>query len=396
MKIHLIIITVLSVCLSPSFIIAKDIFVPAIQVDEMVITKYELDQRKLFFKLLNFPGDHEKQAKKTLIDDRLKKKAARNLGIKIDQEALQLEMKIFAERANLTTNQFIDQLKLAGVDKSTWVDYLTVPILWFNTVSKKFSSEISFSHSSNSRNIFENNGTEVQVLLTEIIVPSNTGLKETATEIVEAIRKIRSVEKFSEAAYRYSAAPTKTVGGKITWQSISNLPASVKPLVSGLSIGEVTEPLSIPGGIALFQLRNIREVKGSTSKDEIIDFLVFEFEKNPKIETSIKSKVYGCEDLFFFSKKLKKSEINRTKAKIKSLSKSLKLVLSKLDENEFAFIRENDQRTQLIMVCKRQKEIKLSNNKIKDFDSANNNKRLLNLANSYIENLRHKAQIVYK
>ena len=305
-------------------------------------------------------------------------------------------MKIFAERANLTTNQFIDQLKLAGVDKSTWVDYLTVPILWFNTVSKKFSSEISFSHSSNSRNISENTGTEVQVLLTEIIVPSNTGLKETATEIVEAIRKIRSVEKFSEAAYRYSAAPTKTVGGKITWQSISNLPASVKPLVSGLSIGEVTEPLSIPGGIALFQLRNIREVKGSTSKDEIIDFLVFEFEKNPKIETSIKSKVYGCEDLFFFSKKLKKSEINRTKAKIKSLSKSLKLVLSKLDENEFALIRENDQRTQLIMVCKRQKEIKLSNNKIKDFDSSNSNKRLLNLANSYIENLRHKAQIVYK
>ena len=396
MKIHLIIITVLSVCLSPSFIIAKDIFVPAIQVDEMVITKYELDQRKLFFKLLNFPGDHEKQAKKTLIDDRLKKKAARNLGIKIDQAALQLEMKIFAERANLTTDQFIDQLKLAGIDKSTWVDYLTVPILWFNTVSKKFSSEISFSHSSNSRIISENTGTEVQVLLTEIIVPSNTGLKETATEIVEAIRKIRSAEKFSEAAYRYSAAPTKTVGGKITWQSISNLPASVKPLVSGLSIGEVTEPLSIPGGIALFQLRNIREVKGSTSKDEIIDFLVFEFEKNPKIETSIKSKVYGCADLFFFSKKLKKSEINRTNAKIKSLSKSLQLVLSKLDENEFAFIRENDQRTQLIMVCKRQKEIKLSNNKIKDFDSANSNKRLLNLANSYIENLRQKAQIVYK
>ena len=396
MKIHIIIITVLSVCLSPSFIFAKDIFVPAIQVDEMVITKYELDQRKLFFKLLNFPGDHEKQAKKTLIDDRLKKKAARNLGIKIDQAALQLEMKIFAERANLTTNQFIDQLKLAGVDKSTWVDYLTVPILWFNTVSKKFSSEILLSNSSNSRNISENTGTEVQVLLTEIIVPSNTGLKETATEIVEAIRKIRSVEKFSEAAYRYSAAPTKTVGGKITWQSISNLPASVKPLVSGLSIGEVTEPLSIPGGIALFQLRNIREIKGSTSKDEIIDFLVFEFEKNPKIETSIKSKVYGCEDLFFFSKKLKKSEINRTNSRIKSLSKSLQLVLSKLDENEFAFIRENDQRTQLIMVCKRQKEIKLSNNKIKDFDSANSNKRLLNLANSYIENLRQKAQIVYK
>ena len=91
---------------------------PAIQVDEMVITKYELEQRTLFFKLLNFPGDHEEQAKKTLIEDRLKKKAARNLGIKIDQAALNLEMKVFAERANLTPSQFIEQLRRAGVDLS--------------------------------------------------------------------------------------------------------------------------------------------------------------------------------------------------------------------------------------------------------------------------------------
>ena len=60
---------------------------PAIQVDEMVITKYELEQRTLFFKLLNFPGDHEEQAKKTLIEDRLKKKAYK-LSIKIEQAPL--------------------------------------------------------------------------------------------------------------------------------------------------------------------------------------------------------------------------------------------------------------------------------------------------------------------
>ena len=73
------------------------------------------------------------------------------------------------------TNQFIDQLKLAGVDKSTLVDYPTVPILWFNTVSKKFSSEISLSYSSNASNILESAETEVEVLLTEIIVPSGSG-----------------------------------------------------------------------------------------------------------------------------------------------------------------------------------------------------------------------------
>ena len=34
----------------------------------MVITKYDLDQRILFFKALNFPGNHKKEAEKLLVN----------------------------------------------------------------------------------------------------------------------------------------------------------------------------------------------------------------------------------------------------------------------------------------------------------------------------------------
>ena len=84
--------------LATSFLYAKDRFVPAIQVDDMVITQYEIDQRTAFFDLLNFPGDHKNLAKKSLIDDRLKKRASEKLGVKIKPEALNYEMKIFANR----------------------------------------------------------------------------------------------------------------------------------------------------------------------------------------------------------------------------------------------------------------------------------------------------------
>ena len=56
----------------------------------MVITKYDLDQRILFFKLLNFPGNHKKEAEKSLIDDRLKEKAAEKLGIKVKSKSNRL------------------------------------------------------------------------------------------------------------------------------------------------------------------------------------------------------------------------------------------------------------------------------------------------------------------
>ena len=89
---------------------SKESFSPIIQVDDMVITKYDIDQRILFFKALNFPGNHRREAEKSLIDDRLKEKAAKKLGIKVNQKAIDYEMKKFAELANLTTEQFAANL----------------------------------------------------------------------------------------------------------------------------------------------------------------------------------------------------------------------------------------------------------------------------------------------
>ena len=65
----------------------------------MPITQYEIDQRANF-KVLNFPGNHEIEAINAIIDDRLKTRAAKNLGIHLSNERLNFEMKIFADRAN--------------------------------------------------------------------------------------------------------------------------------------------------------------------------------------------------------------------------------------------------------------------------------------------------------
>ena len=104
---------------------AKDPFVPAIQVDDMVITHYEINQRSAFFELLNFPGNHKEEAEKSLIDDSLKLRAAEKLGIELEPKALEYEMEIFAKRANLTIDQFAKRLNKAGVDTNTWKNYMS-------------------------------------------------------------------------------------------------------------------------------------------------------------------------------------------------------------------------------------------------------------------------------
>ena len=379
-----------------NFLYAKDTFSPAIKVDEMIITQYEIDQRELFFELLKFPGNHKKEAKKSLIDDRLKLKASEKFSVQVTPAALNFEMEMFAKRANLTVDQFAKRLKKAGVDKLTWENYMQIPILWFETVNRRFASEISSSMLNKNIENQLTTGTEIQVLLTEIIIPVQVGFEEEANKRIEELRELKSLEKFSEAAFKYSVASTRELGGKIKWQNLSKLPSVVRPLIAGLSKGEVSEPLPIAGGLAIFQLRDLRESGYKKSKSKFVDYVEFKFKKSHKLEKLLISNVMMCDDLYSFLKDAKQAELIRNNVKENSLSKNLKNILSQLDENEFIFQNGDDITSDLVMVCGRSEKENLSKNDINNISRSLANKRLLSLANSYLENLRQEARIVFK
>jgi len=383
------------IILFTNFLFAKDAFVPAIQVDDMIITEYEIDQRSLFFELLKFPGNHKKEAEKSLIDDRLKIRASKKFNVEENSNALDFEMEMFAKRANLTVDQFAKRLEKAGVDRKTWENYMKVPILWFETVNRKFAAEISSSMQNNDIKNKSNFKSEIQVLLTEIIIPVQSGFEEEANQTVETLRKIKSVKKFSEAAFTYSVAPTRNVGGKVKWQSLSTLPSILKPLIAGLSIGEISAPLPVAGGLAIFQLRDLRE-SNKQEASKFVEYVEFKFKKNPKINDLIISNVMICDDLYSLLKSVEKAELKRKTVKENSLSKGLKKVLPNLDKNEFIFQKDHNFTSKLIMVCGRSEKENLSKNEVNKISRSLANKRLISLANSFLENLRQEARIVFK
>ena len=384
------------VILISNFLNAKDKFAPAIQVDDMIITNYEVQQRTAFFELLKFPGNPKKEAEKSLIDDRLKIRAAKKLGVIFKPRALNYEMEIFAKRANLTIDQFSQRLKKARIDRITWENYMQVPVIWFETVNRKFASEISSSISNNNTENQIITGSEIQVLLTEIIIPVQSGFEEEADSKIKDLRKINSIKKFSEAASKYSVAPTRDVGGKVKWQNLSSLPSVVRPLIAGLSAGEVSEPLPIPGGIAIFQLRDLRESGYKKENSEFVEYAEFIFRKNLKTQNLLNRNLMICDDLYSFSNSTKNAELVRKNVEVRSLSKNIKSILSNLDENEFIFDDTDSAMSKLLMVCRRSEKETFSQNDLNEINRSNVNKRLLSLSNSYLENLRQEARIVFK
>ena len=68
-----------------------------------------------------------------------------------------------------------------------------------------------------------------------------------------------SIDAFSEAARRYSAAQSRENGGSLGFRPLSSLPPQLQSVILPLPPGGVTEPIPLGQAIAIFQLREFRE-----------------------------------------------------------------------------------------------------------------------------------------
>ena len=107
-------------------IAAQNLFSAAILVNDQAITNYELNQRTMFLEALRFPGVPDELAPEQLIEERLKKAAADQLGIRVSEQELQFELESFAQRFNVAFDEFAAELERVGISVDTPVHSLPI------------------------------------------------------------------------------------------------------------------------------------------------------------------------------------------------------------------------------------------------------------------------------
>ena len=73
---------------SPFAVAEENPYSPALMVNGRVISNYELKQRNIFFSLLQPDLDATSEARKSLIDDRLRQYAAEKLGVTVSPDEI--------------------------------------------------------------------------------------------------------------------------------------------------------------------------------------------------------------------------------------------------------------------------------------------------------------------
>lgn len=381
---------------------AQGLFSPVIKINDSVVTQFELDQRKRMLELFRFPGDITTEATLRLIEERLQLAEAQRLGIGATEAELVAGETEFAARANLEREEFLTILGQFGVAPESYRDFVRAGVLWRKVVQALFGpGRTVIGEDDIDRGLGQaslDGGT--RVLLTEILMPAGTPATLAIAETRAArLQQIETPEDFSAAAARFSAGPSRTVGGELDWIDVAQLPGPVGAAVARTEVGAVTAPIRTEETLLLFYLRDRRQVPETTAATQTIDYatLLIDGGRTPEglaIGAEVAGAAATCDDLYPIARDYPQDYLTRQTQTVGEIPSDIALELAKLDpgEQSLALTRNGGQSLLFVMLCERLRnpEAEIVRPRVAD---ALFNQQLGGKARIYLNDLRANATV---
>lgn len=352
-----IILGALLVCATAGLAMAQNQFSPVIQVNDKVITAYEIAQRERLLRVLGAPGDLNEEARERLIDERLQVQAAEAEGLEATDQGIANGIAEFAGRANTSPENFLALLAQSGVSKEHFEEFVRAGIVWRELVRSQFASRVRISEDEVDRAVaLAGREGGARVLLSEIILPARNPAEAQQSEALanRLSRSINGTQAFAAAARQYSAAPSRGAGGRVDWLPITRFPPALRAELLTLRPGGVTSPVQAGNAIAIFQLRALEEVPPTTPDVVSIDYAEFRIPGGaPADARDVAGQVDTCDDLYGIARNLPEDRLLREVRPPAEIPADVRQALARLDEDEASFdVRRGDVQI-LLMLCAR-------------------------------------------
>lgn len=387
---------ILTLCcgLAPTGVLAQSQFSPVITVNGAAITGFEVAQRRKLLELFRTPGNLDQLATEQLIEDRLKAQELDRQGLQLTDEGLASALEDFAGRANLSFDEFVNVLNQNDVDQATLRDFVKVGVSWRDYVRSRFGSLTDVTEAEIDAALAQTGVAEagIEVLLSEIIIPAPPPQAAQALATATRISQLTSTAAFEAEARQVSALPSKTDGGRLDWLPIGNYPAQLRPIILALAPGQVTAPIPITNGVALFQLRAVRETAVAALAPATIDYAAFAVASQADAQ-AVKTQIDTCDDLYGLAQGQPVQVLDRQTLPPDQIAQDLALELAKLDVDEVSTAVTRGSSTLVLMLCARTP----ATAEVVDRDAISNqlrSQRLEGYSNGLLADLKAAATIV--
>ena len=257
------------------------------KINDEIITNFDIEKEANYLKALNVSlvknlnqESITKFAQESLIKEKVKKREIEKY-YEVNYESTTVEPFIdgFIKRLNLKTMEdFENYLLDFDITVNEIRKKLIIEQTWNNLIFKIYDSKININTkkiNSTLNLLIETKSTQKSFNLSEIFF-SGTDKKDFENKYKEIIS---SIEKngFSETAILFSVAGTSKLGGSVGWINENQLSNIILEKILDLDVGQMTVPITTPGGSVILKVNEIKEI----SFDE--------FNKEKELEKIIKS-----------------------------------------------------------------------------------------------------------
>ncbi len=235
---------------------AENIRIAAL-VNGEIISSEDIDNQVNIF-MLNSPiplnsetrGMITRRVLAQTIEQKLKTQFAEKNGIKITDEEINNQMKIWAQKNKINLNN----LSSKKIDRESLAENIKAELAWVKLIRKKYYQTANITQTEINdtiREITEDmNIKKYQVL--EIFIR-----KENAKDIDQLVERLREDPRFELYAARFSEAPSAANGGNLGWINSGKMLSALEMRLSKMHIDEVSDAILIGDGYYIVKLLQV-------------------------------------------------------------------------------------------------------------------------------------------
>jgi peptidyl-prolyl cis-trans isomerase SurA len=245
-----------------------------------IITGTDVDHRLALIILANgvqVPADElqrlREQILRNLVDETLQIQAAEAEDIKVDSKEIDDYYARYAKNLGRSPKEFGQFLRQNGSSENSIKRQIHGEIAWRRLQGRRIEPFVNVADEE-VRAVMERlnaaKGTQ-EYRIAEIFLsatPETMGqVRANADRIVQ---QIRSGASFVAYARQFSEASTAAVGGDLGWVRAEQLPSPLDQAAQQLPVGQVSDPIEVPGGLSIVAVQDTRRVLTADPRDAVL------------------------------------------------------------------------------------------------------------------------------
>lgn len=240
-----------------------------LKIDNEIITSLDIKKEARYLITLNPNTKNLSKdqiyliSKNSLVREKIKKKEIlKNFEIiNIEQDILEELIKNMFDKLNINSrSEFIDYLNKNKLTIDHVEEKIKMEVMWNRLVYLKFKSKIKIDSEAIKKEILKNQKTgSKKYFLQEILfdIKKDENIQKKNNLIQDSINN----QGFEKTALLYSISSTSKNNGNIGWISASSLNKNIYDKIKDLKAGEISKPITIPGGFLILKILEMKIVQ---------------------------------------------------------------------------------------------------------------------------------------